>query len=209
MLAMVGATSAAPADESRQPSATAATPLSEVLVTARRREERLLDVPDSLTVLDRTTFDNAHVTSVKDLALRVPNVSMVESQQPGVSQMNVRGVCQAHNGEPPVAVVIDGVQLTHAYQITQSLFDVERIEVLKGPQGAVYGRNAIGGAINITTRPPTNELQGLVTAGLGSNAEYTGAGSLSGPLVPDKLLFRLAADYRDFAGDVASPNTPG
>lgn len=194
---------------SSSPSSPAATPLGEVLVTARRREERLFDVPDSITVLGPATLDNARITSARDLALRVPNVSLVEAQQPGVSQLNVRGVCQAHNGEPPVAMVIDGVQLTHPYQITQALFDIERIEFLKGPQGAVYGRNAIGGAINITTRQPTNRLQALVQAGVGSDSDYTAAAVLSGPIVPDKLLFRLATDFRDFDGDVASPNTPG
>src|SRR5262249_33526792 len=91
----------------------------------------------------------------------------------------------------------------------QALFDVERIEVLKGPQGAMYGRNAIGGAINITSRQPTNRFQAMVQAGVGSDSDYTAGGMLSGPIVPDKLLFRLATDYRDFAGDVASPNTPG
>ena len=198
------------ADDSHPASASVTpAPLGEVLVTARRREERLLDVPDSITVLGRATLDNARITSAKDLALRVPNVSLVEAQQPGVSLLNVRGVCQAHNGEPPVAMVIDGVQLTHPYQITQALFDVERIEVLKGPQGAMYGRNAIGGAINITTRQPTDQLQAVLQAGVGSDSDYTAAAVLSGPIVLDKLLFRLATDFRDFDGDVASPNTPG
>ena len=129
--------------------------LDEVLVTARRREERLLDVPDSVTALSAATIQSAHITTVKDVALRVPNFSLVEGQQPGAELLNVRGVCQARNGDPPVAVAVDGVQISNAVQISQALFDVERIEVLKGPQGAVYGRNAIGGAINITTCAPT------------------------------------------------------
>lgn len=207
LLFLLAAASTVRAEESRHlPSSTSG--LSEVLVTARRREERLLEVPDSVTALGPATIEASHVTSIKDLSLRVPNVSIVESQQPEVSQLNVRGICQPHNGEAPVAMVIDGVQLSHPYQITQALFDIERIEVLKGPQGAMYGRNAIGGAINITTRQPANDLQGMVEAGVGSDSDYTAGGTLSGPLVPDKLLFRVAADYRHFDGDVASPNTP-
>jgi iron complex outermembrane receptor protein len=209
ILTLLGAASAVRADDTRPSPSVSSAVLPEVRVTARRREEPLLDVPDSITVVGPMTLDNARITSVEDLALRVPNVSLVEAQQPGVSQLNIRGVCQAHNGEPPVAMVIDGVQLTHPYQITQALFDIERIEVLKGPQGAVYGRNAIGGAINITTRRPTNDLQAMVQGGVGSDSDYTAAATLSGPIVPDKLLFRVATDFRDFDGDVRSPNTPG
>ncbi|MEP7245108.1 MAG: Plug domain-containing protein [Gammaproteobacteria bacterium] len=116
--------------------------LDQVTVTTRRREERLLEVPDSVTALTAAVIDSSHITNVKDVALRIPNFSVVEAQQPGVSKLNVRGVCQANNGEPPVAVVVDGVQMSNAYQITQKLFDIEHIEVLKGPQGAVYGRAA-------------------------------------------------------------------
>src|SRR5690349_8169553 len=183
--------------------------LEEVLITARRREERLLDVPDSVTALTATAIQSARITSVKDVALRVPNFSLVEGQQPGAELLNVRGVCQARNGDPPVAVVIDGVQISNALQISQALFDVERIEVLKGPQGAVYGRNAIGGAINVTTRAPTNDVQGDVRGGVGSDSDYMAGATLSGPLVDDKVLFRIAGDLRSFDGDVHSLNTPG
>jgi iron complex outermembrane receptor protein len=183
--------------------------LSEVLVIARRREERLLDVPDSVTAFTAAAVESSHITSMKDVALHMSNLSIVEAQEPGVGQLNVRGVCQARNGEPPVALVIDGVQMSSSYQITQPLFDVERIEVLKGPQGALYGRNASGGAINITTRAPSDEFEGQVRAGIGSHSDYTGAGSLSGPLITDRLLFRLAADFRSFDGDIASPNKLG
>jgi iron complex outermembrane receptor protein len=183
--------------------------LEEVLITARRREERLLDVPDSVTALTSPAIQSAHLTNVKDVALRVPNFSIVEGQQPGAELLNVRGVCQARNGDPPVAVVVDGVQVSNAVQISQALFDVERIEVLKGPQGAVYGRNAIGGAINITTRAPANELRGDVRGGVGSDSDYTAGATLSAPLIDDKVSFRLAGDLRSFDGDIRSLNTPG
>jgi iron complex outermembrane receptor protein len=183
--------------------------LDQVIVTARRREERLLEVPDSITAFTAAAIEGSHIASVKDVAQRMSNFTIVEAQEPGVGQLNVRGVCQARNGEPPVALVIDGVQMSSSYQITQPLFDVERIEVVKGPQGAMYGRNASGGAINITTRAPSDELEGQVRAGVGSHSDYTGAASVSGPLIQDKLLFRLAADFRSFDGDIASPNKLG
>ena len=185
------------------------TSLAEVRVTARRREERILDVPDSISALTAASIERSRIQSVKDVAVRVPNLSIVDAQQPGVVNINVRGVGQSRNCEAPVAVVVDGVQLTSSYQITQDLFDVERIEVLKGPQGAVYGRNSLGGAINITSRAPSNEWGGSVRASADGDSDFTAGGSASGAIVPDKLLFRVAAHGRSFGGTVDSPNTPG
>src|SRR5690606_36328253 len=86
----------------------------------------------------------------------------------------------------------------------QTLVDIERIEVLRGPQGALYGRNATGGAILITTRTPSNALEGNIRAAAG-RSEYQLGGSLSGPLVQDSLLFRLAAQYVDSDGLLYNP----
>lgn len=176
--------------------------LEEVVVTSRKREERLQDVPDSISVFGESAIERSGIRDVKDAALRVPNFSITEAQQPGTEAISIRGVGQVKNGEPPVAVVIDGVQLASGFQITQELFDVERIEVLKGPQGAVYGRNAIGGAINIVTRKPTNELEGVMQAGYGTGEDRRASAYLSGPLVDDRLLFRIAGSFRDFEGDI-------
>lgn len=189
------------ADNVTEPSAA---PVEEIVVTARKREERLIEVPDSVTALSASTIESAGVANVKDVARFVPNLSIVEAQQPGVSFITIRGVGQVRNGEAPVAVVIDGVQQFSANQITQDLFDIERIEVLRGPQGAVYGRNAIGGAINIVTRRPSNELEGRVQMGYGSGESFTGEAVLSGPIVEDRLLFRVAGAYKDFDGDIDS-----
>jgi iron complex outermembrane recepter protein len=185
------------------------TGLAEVRVTARRREERLLEVPDSITALSAAVIESSRISTLKDVAPRVSNFSIVDAQQPGVAHLCVRGIGQTRNGEPPVAVVIDGVQLTSSYQMTQELLDVDRIEVLKGPQGAVYGRNALGGAILVTTRSPSNELEGSVRAGVGADADYTAGAMVSGAIVPDELTYRFAARGRSYGGDVASPNTPG
>lgn len=174
----------------------------EIVVTARKREERLRDVPDAITAFTAQDITRSGIQTVSDVASLVPNFSIVEAQQPGTEFINIRGVGQIRNGEPPVAVVIDGVQLSSGYQITQDLFDVEQIEVLKGPQGAVYGRNAIGGAINITTRQPGNELEGAVRVGYGTGEDFQAKGYISGALIEDKLLVRLSGSFRDFGGDI-------
>jgi iron complex outermembrane receptor protein len=93
-------------------------------------------------------------------------VTLVETQNAGNAFIVIRGITQARNSEPSVAVVVDGVQQVNPAQFNQDLFDIEQIEVLKGPQGGLYGRNAIGGAIIIRTKEPTDEFEGKVTAGV-------------------------------------------
>ncbi|KAK0331606.1 hypothetical protein LTR94_028255, partial [Friedmanniomyces endolithicus] len=104
------------------------------------------------------------------------------------------------NGESPIAVVTDGIQQISPRQFTSDLFDVQQIEVLRGPQGALYGRNAIGGAIIITTKQPTNEFHADAQISVGNGDDYRGQLSVSGPIVQDKLLFRLAGSARNFGG---------
>jgi iron complex outermembrane receptor protein len=178
--------------------------VEEIMVTARKREERLRDVPDSITALSAAAIEQSGVRTVKDVATLVPNLTIVETQQPGTELINIRGMGQIRNGEPPVAVIIDGVQLSSGYQFTQDLFDVERIEVLKGPQGAVYGRNAIGGAINIVTRKPGNEFEGFVKGSYGTGDDFRLSAAVSGPIVADKLMFRASGSLRDFDGDITN-----
>jgi iron complex outermembrane receptor protein len=122
--------------------------------------------------------------------------------------MTVRGVSTVRNGQPPVAFVVDGVTLPSANSITQDLFDIERIEILKGPQGALYGRNSIGGAINIITREPEPELAGTVQLEAANGSDYAIKGSVSGPIVEDKVLYRISGIYRDSDGLLHNA-TPG
>ncbi len=123
----------------------------EVLVTARRRSESFRDVPMTVNVFTREQIESAGSRKPADFIARVPNMTLVETQNAGNSFVVVRGISQARNSEPSVAVLVDGVLETNPAEFSQELFDIEQIEVLKGPQGAVYGRNAIGGAIIIRT----------------------------------------------------------
>src|SRR5690606_1840472 len=190
--------SALPAEEAPE----SLTAIQEVVVTARKRAERIESVPDSIRALSGEDLESAGLTRVNEVTRHVPNFTLVEAQQPGVVLINIRGVGQVRNGEAPVAVVIDGVQQNSPNQITQALYDVERLEVLKGPQGALYGRNAIGGAINIVTRAPTNELKGSLEAGGAQGDDFYGQATLSGPIVRDKVLFRVSGRYADREGQI-------
>lgn len=174
--------------------------LEEVVVTARQRAESLQSVPLSETAFTATQIEDAKIDQVGDFVALTPNVTLADSQSKGVAFMTIRGVSQVRNGEPPVATVVDGVLQINSRQFTQELFDVEQIEVLRGPQGALYGRNATGGAILIRTKQPTNEFEGYARLGAGKGDELRLQGSVSGPIIEDKLLYRLAGSYVDGDG---------
>lgn len=173
---------------------------NEIIVTARQRSENLQQVPDSITAFSAQAIEEAGIRSIDDVTALMPNISLVDAQDAGTVAISIRGIGQVRNGEAPIALVIDGVQMTSTDMLKQALFDLEQIEVLKGPQGALYGRNAIGGAINITTKRPTNDLEGRIGIDYANGDDRRLSASLSGALVPDLLLFRIAADYRKFDG---------
>ncbi len=172
----------------------------EIVVTSRKRAESLQDVPDAIATFSAQNIEEAGVATVKDFVSFVPNLTLIQAQNQGTVNINIRGIGQVRNGEPPIAMVIDGVQIASPNQITQELYDIERIEVLKGPQGALYGRNAIGGAINIITRQPTNEYEHFLRVTAANGFDIKVQGGSSGPIVEDKLLYRIAGSYQDFDG---------
>jgi len=176
--------------------------LEEVVVTAQRREEKLQDVPVSVVAFDEVAIRQAGIRNTADFLGMTPNVSFDQSFTVGNSFVTMRGIEQINNADSPVAVVVDGVPQGNQKQLKMELFDVERIEVLEGPQGALYGRNAIGGAINIITKQPTNDFSGFAQIGAGSGQEREGIFALSGPIISDKLLFRVSGEYKDADGQI-------
>lgn len=178
--------------------------ITEVLVTARKRQENLQDVPDAVTVLSSETIENARLTSPSDLSVLVPNFNFSPTFSPNRTLITMRGISQAEAAEAPVAVVVDGVQLSHPAFLNQELMDVQQIEVLRGPQGSLYGRNAIGGAILLTTRQPTNIFEGRVKSSFGSGRDRRLSASFSGPIVEDRALARVSGSYRKFNGQLTN-----
>ncbi len=173
-----------------------------VTVTARVFSEQVQDVPASIAAFTPEAIEASHIQSIGDVVPQLPNVAVTAGFEPGLMFFNVRGIGQVLNGEPPMAVVVDGVQLYDIDQITQGLYDLKSIEVLQGPQGAIYGRDAIGGAINITTQAPTDELSGWASEEYGTGNDAHLQGSVSGALVPDELWFRASGSLRWFEGDI-------
>src|SRR3954469_23908508 len=133
--------------------------LEEVVVSARRRDESFQNVPITVNVFTAQQIQSAGIENPRDFVALVPNMTMVETQNVGNSFITIRGISQARNSEPSVAVLVDGVLQTNPYQFNEELYDVKQIEVLKGPQGALYGRNAIGGAIIVQTAEPSDHFE--------------------------------------------------
>ena len=175
-----------------------------IIVTGLRREESLQDTPAAVTAFNAQVIANAGIERPADFIALTPNVNLVETQNAGNAFVIIRGITQNRNSEPSVAVIVDGVQQVNPAQFNQDLFDIEQIEVLKGPQGGLYGRNAIGGAIIITTKKPTQEFSGNITAGIDNGFGYFLRGGVSGP-VAENVFFRVAGSYYDTDGFI--PNT--
>ena len=175
--------------------------LEEIVVTARKRAETLEESPVSVRAFTADEIEAAGIETPRDFVNLTPNVSLVETQNAGNAFINVRGVSQARNSEMSVAVLVDGVLMANPAQFTQQLIDVQQIEVLRGPQGALYGRNAIGGAITIVTQQPGEELEGRVEVGADSGPGFTLRGTASGAVGGSEFLkFRVTGSYVDTDG---------
>ena len=175
-----------------------------VTVTARARSEDIHNVPSQVTAFTADTIQAMGIQKPQDFLSAVPNVSFVETQNAGTSFLVMRGISQARNSEPSAAIVVDGVPMTQPAQFNQEMLDIQQIEVVKGPQGALYGRDAIGGAIIITTKQPsTDTWDGHITAGYENGPGGKVQGVVSGP-VTDTLAIRLAASYFDTDGHLTN-----
>jgi len=174
--------------------------LEEIVVTALRRAESLQETPATVTVFDAGRIREAGIKSMRDYVGLMSNMTLMETQNNAFAFVNIRGLSQIRNVDPTVAVVVDGVLSTTSLSFSQDLYDIQQIEVLKGPQGALYGRNASGGAINITTKQPQPELEAFLRGGYGNGRNKTASGVVSGPVIGKTMLGRLVVGYQDAAG---------
>jgi iron complex outermembrane receptor protein len=175
--------------------------LEEIVVTARKRNENFQDVPVTMDVFTAQEIAAAGIESPRDFIAMVPNMTLVETQNIGNSFITIRGISQARNSEPSVAVLVDGVLETNPYEFTQGLYDIKQIEVLKGPQGALYGRDAIGGAIIIHTADPSDHFEASTRLGVGNGLAEKAGLNFSGPLdSAGTLKYRASFNYYNTAG---------
>ena len=159
--------------------------LEEIVVTARQREERIEDVPVTITAFTQTEIRNAGIERPTDFIAMTAGVSQVQTAEAGDLQVNIRGINTGRDAETNFALVIDGVLQTNPNALNQELSGVTQIEILKGPQGALYGRNAVAGAMILTTRKPGDEWETDITAGYGTDNSYRASIYTGGPLGGD------------------------
>ncbi len=172
-----------------------------IIVTAQRRSERLTDVPVSVTAMTGAAIEAAGVTDTYSLQQVTPGLRM---ERLGVyTQPSIRGVTAASTSpgaEANVAMYVDGIYQPNQAANTIDLPDIARVEVLKGPQGTLFGRNATGGAIQIFTKDPTYEATGNVGVSYGRFNNIVAKAFVSAPLVQDRLAFSLSGYYEDNDG---------
>ena len=181
--------------------------LEEIIVTAQRREERMQDTPVSITAFSSDHLSELSINDLAGIGNFTPNMNF--SNSPAGSgggnnaQIYIRGVGQNDfliTTDPGVAVYLDGVYIARSMGGIMDLLDMERVEVLRGPQGTLFGKNAVGGAISLVTAPPTDELDGNVEITTGSRDRIDARGTINVPLIPGQLLARLSASTRNQDG---------
>jgi iron complex outermembrane receptor protein len=186
-------------------SAGASPELQEIVVTAEKRSESLQKTPIAIQVISGNTLQEAGVSSIEDMTKLVPALS-VWRQAGGLNSIYLRGIgSEVGNAFADVAVAqnIDGVYIARSEALAGAFLDVQRVEVLEGPQGTLYGRNSTGGAVNYITNKPTNELGGDLTVGVGDHSRREVSGDVNVPLT-GTLALRAAFGYIAHDGYIQS-----
>ena len=185
-------------------SAPAMAQVEEIVVTAQKVEENVQDVPIAITAVSGDALIAAGTTSLENLGQLVPSVTFRKGTTNANSAVVLRGVGTISfsiAAEPSVSTVVDGVVLSRSGQAFADLVEIERLEVLRGPQGTLFGKNASAGLINVVSKGGTDTLEGEFTVEGYEGEEYRGRATISGPLAQD-LTFRANAFYGSYAGNI-------
>lgn len=169
--------------------------LEEVVVTATRREENMQSVAVAVTALSAEVLQDAQIYTADELTFLVPSLNLQKGSNPRQTSFSIRGIgTQSFSSavEPSVSTMLDGVVMGRSGQSFMQLLDVERVEVLRGPQGTLFGKNSTGGVVHIITRNPSEEQTGELMGTAINDGEYRGGLTLSGP-INDTLGYRLSA----------------
>ena len=184
-----------------------------VIVTARKRSENLLNVPGSVSALTSKDLEQRGIISLDDVANYTPGVTDDQANAGGArsdrsfQQIIIRGMNPSSTLNPTTSIFINGTPVASA-DFVQNLDDIERVEVLKGPQSAYFGRETFAGAINVITRQPTNTWTGNFSAVIGSRDTYNVTGNISGPIIANKLSVIVGGSYDTHDGSYKNAFDP-
>lgn len=190
--------------ESDSPATMQPPALQEVVVTAEKRSERLVDAPVAVTALSAETLRNSGIYNTNSLTGVTPSLTYTAGNTVNNATFRIRGVGTQVFGsglEPDVSVVVDGVVLARAAQGFADLADIDHVEVLRGPQGTLFGKNAIAGVINVVTKAPSRQFEGYVDTTVAQGDEYRFHGTVSGP-VSQTLSARFTSYYDHVGGNI-------
>ncbi|MGR4890684.1 TonB-dependent receptor [Sphingopyxis sp. LARHCG72] len=184
--------------------ATDAVDAGEIVVTAQKRSERLQDVPLAVTAVTGEALTARQINDTSGLVQAVPSLTFQQGANPVASSFRIRGVGTSLFGlgtESSVALVVDGVVSARQTQNFTDFADIERVEVLRGPQGTLFGKNATAGVISVVTARPSRELEGRASVTVAEMDEYRASGTISGP-IGDTIGVRLTGYYNDIGGNI-------
>jgi iron complex outermembrane receptor protein len=178
--------------------------IEEVIVTARRREETAQSVPIPISALSGEYLTERGITEIKNIEQLTPNLSFISAgTNKGAAQVFLRGIGQVNWGptqDPKVGIYVDGVYLGRPQGSVFDLFDVERVEVLRGPQGTLFGRNTTAGLLQVITKDPTDEFEAKIRGGFGNDGQIDGDAVINIPLIDGTLSSRFALQTRKADG---------
>ncbi len=200
---------AAPHASASSASAQPAPQLAEVIVTAHGFAEpnfQLAAVDTAFTAKELGDLRSPNIEGLMDL---VPGMAFTQSQQAGLSLISIRGISQNRNTTSPVVTRLDGVNEIDPEQFNQAMYDLASLQVIKGPEGALYGPDAVAGAIIINTAAPTNYYTGYADVSEGDYGQYGADFGVGGPIVKNVLQFRLAGMYSNNSGFFKNVSLPG
>lgn len=184
------------------------TSLDTVTVTAQKSEEDVQKVPISLSVFDEHTIEDNSIDTIKDIAKYTPNLFLFNTGFQGLTTPSIRGVSASLlSYSSPVSMYVDGVPTMSSFGFSDDLTAIERIEVLKGPQGTLYGKNSEAGVINVITRKPNNEVKGKVFTTLGTDGKKEFGLNISGPIIKDILYSGISYKHHEKDGFIKNTTT--
>jgi iron complex outermembrane receptor protein len=182
--------------------------LDSVVVTAQKSEQNIQEIPISVSVFDTKDIENRNISYLEDIALYTPSLLMFNTGEVALTTPSIRGIVSNISAfSTPVGLYIDGVPTMSSFGFSNALLDVQRVEVLKGPQGTLYGKNSEVGVINIITKKPTNKAKGKLYTKLGTDGKKEYGANISGAIIKDKFYAGITFKHDEKDGFIKNTNT--